>query len=62
LEFLIVSAQAVEIGTSNFIDPDSGTKIVEGIRKYCEENDIIDIHTLIGTIDLSNNQWVSIGW
>jgi dihydroorotate dehydrogenase (NAD+) catalytic subunit len=54
LEFLIAGAQAVEIGTANFIDPASATKIAEGIQNYCEENKIDDVQKLIGTIDLSN--------
>jgi dihydroorotate dehydrogenase (NAD+) catalytic subunit len=62
LEFLIAGAQAVEIGTANFIDPASATKIAEGIRKYCEENKIDDVQKLIGTIDLSNSTSVLSSW
>jgi dihydroorotate dehydrogenase (NAD+) catalytic subunit len=62
LEFLIAGAQAVEIGTANFIDPASATKIAEGIQKYCEENKIDDVQKLIGTIDLSNFTSVLSSW
>jgi dihydroorotate dehydrogenase (NAD+) catalytic subunit len=62
LEFLIAGAQAVEIGTANFIDPAAATKIAEGIQKYCEENKIDDVQKLIGTIDLSNSTSVLSTW
>jgi dihydroorotate dehydrogenase (NAD+) catalytic subunit len=40
LEFLIVGASAVEIGTANFINPNIGVEIVEGLNSYCNKNKI----------------------
>lgn len=54
LEFLIVGAKAVQIGTANFIDPNTVIKIIEGLQSYCEENGIQDIEEIIGTLDLSD--------
>jgi len=48
IEFLLVGASAVQVGTANFIDPASGVRIAEGIVKYCEENGVSDVRELIG--------------
>ena len=50
LEFLIVGAKAVQIGTANFVNPRATIDILEGIEQYMEENGISDINDLIGTI------------
>ena len=34
LEFIIAGATAVQVGTANFIDPDSAVKVVKGIEAY----------------------------
>ncbi|MBU2471048.1 MAG: hypothetical protein KKF20_01395, partial [Bacteroidetes bacterium] len=53
LEFLIVGAVAVQVGTANFIDPASAIHIAEGIEKYCSENNIEDVQQIIGSLDTS---------
>jgi dihydroorotate dehydrogenase (NAD+) catalytic subunit len=55
LEFLIVGAQAVEIGTANFIDPAAAIKIADDIEKYCIQNNIDDTQKLVRSIDLSHS-------
>jgi len=50
LEFLIVGAKAVQIGTANFVNPRATIDILEGIEQYMGENGISDINDLIGTI------------
>ena len=50
LEFLMVGARAVEVGTANFIDPTVTVKIVEGLQDYCERHGINDINDIIGII------------
>lgn len=50
LEFIIAGASAVQIGTANFIDPAVSVKIIEGIKDYCEKNEIRDIKNLIGSL------------
>lgn len=50
LEFLIVGAKAVQIGTANFINPSATIDILEGIKQYMGKNGISDINDLIGTI------------
>ena len=50
LEFLLVGASAVQIGTANFVDPKVSEKIVDDLNKYCEENDILKLSDMIGTL------------
>ena len=50
LEFLMVGARAVEVGTANFIDPTVTVKIVEGLQDYCERHGMKDINDIIGII------------
>ncbi|MBW2562045.1 MAG: dihydroorotate dehydrogenase [Deltaproteobacteria bacterium] len=50
LEFLIAGARAVQVGTANFINPSVVAEIVDGIERYLSENNLDDIHDLIGTL------------
>ncbi len=50
LEFIIVGARAVQIGTANFVDPCATMKVLEGIEAYLRENSLSDISDLIGTL------------
>ena len=49
LEFLILGAKAVQIGTANFINPRATIDILEGIQDYLESNKINDVNEVIGT-------------
>lgn len=46
IEFMIVGASAVQIGTLNFIDPTSSVKIVNELEEYCEKNNYKKISDL----------------
>lgn len=50
LEYMIAGAKAVEVGTANFIDPESTVKIIEELREFCERKGIDRIETLVGTL------------
>ncbi len=50
LEFLMVGAQAVEIGTANFVNPRVTLEVIEGIRNYCVENGIRQIGEIVGSL------------
>ncbi len=52
LEFLIVGARAVQVGTANFIDPNAMATIINELEEYCLEEGIEDINDLIGTLDV----------
>lgn len=40
IEFLMAGAKAVQIGTANFIDPMVTVKVIDGIRDWCQQNQI----------------------
>jgi len=50
LEFLIVGARAVEVGTANFIDPGASVRIVKEIQDYCLEKGIPRVEDVSGTL------------
>lgn len=50
IEFLLVGATAVQVGTANYIDPSAGVKIARGIEEYCKENGIDDVGSLVGAM------------
>jgi len=49
LEFLVLGAKAVQIGTANFINPLVTMEVVEGMKNYLAEQKIKDINEIIGT-------------
>ena len=49
LEFLILGAKAVQIGTANFVNPHATLNVIEGIKNYLIDNKIRDINDIIGT-------------
>ena len=53
VEFIIAGASAVGIGTASFIEPDCAIKIIDGIKKYCAQNNIKDIKELVGSLQCS---------
>lgn len=50
LEFLIVGARAVQIGTANFVTPGASLDIVNGLRGYCEDHGIRSIGEVVGSL------------
>jgi len=50
LEYLLVGAKAVQIGTMNFVRHDIMIKIIEGIKKFMVDEGIKDIKEFIGTL------------
>ncbi len=48
MEFILAGASAIQIGTANFFNPAGVDEIQAGIRRYMRENNINQLHTLIG--------------
>ena len=48
IEFILVGASAVQIGTANLINPKTGIEVIHGIKKYLVQNKINRIQKLIG--------------
>ncbi len=54
VEFLLMGANAIGIGTANFVEYCVGLKIIKGVSDYLESKDIDDVNKIIGK--LSNKQ------
>ncbi len=50
IEFILAGATAIQVGTSNFIDPQISIKIIDGIEKYLNHHKINSINELIGSL------------
>jgi dihydroorotate dehydrogenase (NAD+) catalytic subunit len=61
LEFIIAGAHAVQVGTTNFVDPFIWTKLLKGLNEYMERHQVERLTDLVGSIDTSTRekQWIS---
>jgi dihydroorotate dehydrogenase (NAD+) catalytic subunit len=51
IEFLIAGANAVQVGTANFVDPFIWTKLLDGVREYMTRHDVARVADLVGTVE-----------
>ncbi|MCK9409256.1 MAG: dihydroorotate dehydrogenase [Bacteroidetes bacterium] len=58
VEFFIVGASMVQIGTANFINPSTGITIAHGVKEFCEKNGMDNVGSLVKT--LQTNRTISI--
>jgi dihydroorotate dehydrogenase (NAD+) catalytic subunit len=52
LEYMIAGASAVEVGTANFIDPESTEKIIQDLEVFCRKTGTKNIQKIIGTLKI----------
>src|SRR5471032_1828558 len=52
LEFMIAGANAVQVGTANFVDPFIWTKLLDGIRDYGQRHQVERLSDLVGTVEM----------
>ena len=52
IEFILAGADAVSIGTANFVNPYTPMEILEGIEKYLINNQFGSINEIKGNIRL----------
>ncbi|BBO80119.1 dihydroorotate dehydrogenase B (NAD(+)), catalytic subunit [Desulfosarcina ovata subsp. sediminis] len=50
LEFLMVGATAVQVGTANFVNPMSTMEIIDGMDAWLRQEGIDDVNKLIGSL------------
>ncbi|MGA7159510.1 MAG: dihydroorotate dehydrogenase [Bacteroidota bacterium] len=62
IEFFLVGASAVQVGTENFVNPASAVGISNGIRDYCLHYSIDSISQLVGTLNADANVSVIQSW
>ena len=51
IEFMLAGASAIQVGTANFIDPQTSVKILDGIKEYCVENGVSAVKDLTGALE-----------
>jgi dihydroorotate dehydrogenase (NAD+) catalytic subunit len=51
IKFLLCGASAVQVGTSNYLNPMIAGEIVDGIAAYCRDQGISHVADLVGTLD-----------
>jgi len=52
LEFMIAGADAVQVGTANFVDPFIWPKLIAGISDYMRRHAVERVADLVGTVEL----------
>ena len=50
LEFMMLGASAIQIGTANFVDPTVTIKVIDGMNEWLDAHGVKDIHEIIGCI------------
>ena len=53
LEYLVVGARAVQVGTANLYDPAVGEKILKQIKAFLEREEIGDVNDVVGSLKTS---------
>jgi len=48
IEFILAGASAIQIGTANLINPQTGLEVIDGIKKYLLQNGVDRIREIIG--------------
>ena len=61
LEFMIAGANAVQVGTANFVDPFIWGKLLAGLQAYLHQHNVTRLADLVGTVDTSRQErvWTS---
>lgn len=50
LEFILAGASMIQVGTANFVDPQTSLKIINGLSEYCMKKKIKKITDLVGKL------------
>jgi dihydroorotate dehydrogenase (NAD+) catalytic subunit len=53
LEFLIIGAKAIQVGTANFVNPQVTLDIISGLSDYLRQLGLRDINQIIGTLEVA---------
>ena len=61
LEFMIAGANAVQVGTMNFVDPFIWDKLLDGLHTYMARHRIARLQEIVGTVDTTQQEtaWIS---
>jgi dihydroorotate dehydrogenase (NAD+) catalytic subunit len=51
LEFMLVGARAIQVGTASFVDPGAAARIVREIEAECAARGIGRVSDIVGTLE-----------
>ena len=51
VEFILAGATAIQVGTANFADPLSATRLVDGLSDWCSSHGVARVRDLVGTLE-----------
>lgn len=52
IEFMLVGATAVAVGTASFVDPGATMRVVDGLEQYCRDNGVGSVCELTGAMEV----------
>jgi dihydroorotate dehydrogenase (NAD+) catalytic subunit len=55
MEYLVVGAAAVQVGTAHFVDPKAGVRLVAGLERLCSKDKLSYINGLRGSFRAENH-------
>jgi dihydroorotate dehydrogenase (NAD+) catalytic subunit len=50
IEFMMAGATGISVGTANFVNPMATIEIIDGMKRFMEQNKIQDINDIIGCV------------
>ncbi len=61
VEFMIAGADAVQVGTANFVDPMIWSKLLDGLADYLKRHNVAKVSDLVGSLDTraKDQEWIS---
>jgi dihydroorotate dehydrogenase (NAD+) catalytic subunit len=62
IEFLLVGASAVQIGTANFVTPAAGIAVADGIASWCADQKLDDVGAIVGALDARTDASILASW
>ncbi|MEZ5418917.1 MAG: dihydroorotate dehydrogenase [Vicinamibacterales bacterium] len=54
VEFMLAGANAVQVGTANFVDPFIWTKLLDGLKDYMQRHGITRLADIVGALDTTS--------
>jgi dihydroorotate dehydrogenase (NAD+) catalytic subunit len=52
LQFILVGASAVQVGTANFVHPDAAVQVLRGIERHLAERGVASVRELVGALQV----------
>ncbi len=57
VEFMLAGANAIQVGTANFVYPNAMIEIIEGLKAYIERHGFSHVSEIVGTVRLPKSEF-----